>query len=89
MLKSASARQCENNSPPASAPAALLEEQLRYFDLRPRLRRDRSGLNEASVRVASLLLCDSSAPPEVRNVLDQAVRNSIHGLFYRAVMQSC
>jgi exodeoxyribonuclease VII large subunit len=32
-----------------------LEEQLRYFDLRPRLRRDRERLNEASVRMASLM----------------------------------
>jgi exodeoxyribonuclease VII large subunit len=32
-----------------------LEEQLRYFDLRPRLRRDRERLNEASVRAASLM----------------------------------
>ncbi|MDP9054542.1 MAG: exodeoxyribonuclease VII large subunit [Acidobacteriota bacterium] len=32
-----------------------LEEQLRFFDLRPRLRRDRGRLNEASVRAASLM----------------------------------
>ena len=32
-----------------------LEEQLRYFDLRPRLRRDRERLNEASVRAASVM----------------------------------
>ena len=32
-----------------------LEEQLRYFDLRPRLRRDRERLNEASVRAASVI----------------------------------
>ncbi|HEX4276804.1 MAG TPA: exodeoxyribonuclease VII large subunit [Bryobacteraceae bacterium] len=30
-----------------------LEEKLRYFDLRPRLRRDRERLNEASARAAS------------------------------------
>jgi exodeoxyribonuclease VII large subunit len=33
----------------------LLEEQLRYFDLRPRLRRDRERLNQASVSVASVM----------------------------------
>ncbi len=32
-----------------------LEEQLRYFDLRPRLRRDRERLNNASVRAVSLI----------------------------------
>ena len=32
-----------------------LEEQLRYFDLRPRLRRDRERLNEASVRAAAIM----------------------------------
>jgi exodeoxyribonuclease VII large subunit len=32
-----------------------LEERLRYFDLRPRLRRDRERLNEASVCVASVM----------------------------------
>jgi len=32
-----------------------LEEQLRYFDLRPRLRRDRERLNEASVRAAVVM----------------------------------
>jgi exodeoxyribonuclease VII large subunit len=32
-----------------------LEEQLRYFDLRPRLRRDRERLNEASVQMASFM----------------------------------
>jgi len=32
-----------------------LEEQLRYFDLRPRLRRDRERLNEASVRAAAIV----------------------------------
>jgi exodeoxyribonuclease VII large subunit len=33
----------------------LLEEQLRYFDLRPRLRRDRERLNQASVSVGSVM----------------------------------
>jgi exodeoxyribonuclease VII large subunit len=32
-----------------------LEEQLRYFDLRPRLRRDRERLNDLSVRSASIM----------------------------------
>ncbi|HWF11371.1 MAG TPA: exodeoxyribonuclease VII large subunit [Bryobacteraceae bacterium] len=32
-----------------------LEERLRYFDLRPRLRRDRERLNEASVRAAAVI----------------------------------
>jgi exodeoxyribonuclease VII large subunit len=32
-----------------------LEEQLRYFDLRPRLRRDRERLNEATVRAAATM----------------------------------
>ena len=36
-------------SPRASARAGRFEERLRYFDLRPRLRRDRERLNEASV----------------------------------------
>jgi exodeoxyribonuclease VII large subunit len=33
----------------------VLEEQLRYFDLRPRLRRDRERLNQASVSAASVM----------------------------------
>jgi exodeoxyribonuclease VII large subunit len=33
----------------------ILEERLRYFDLRPRLRRDRERLNEASVRVTAIM----------------------------------
>jgi exodeoxyribonuclease VII large subunit len=33
----------------------ILEEQLRYFDLRPRLRRDRERLNDASMRVGALV----------------------------------
>jgi exodeoxyribonuclease VII large subunit len=32
-----------------------LEEQLRYFDLRPRLRRDRERLNDLTVRSASIM----------------------------------
>jgi exodeoxyribonuclease VII large subunit len=32
-----------------------LEEQLRYFDLRPRLRRDRERLNEASTDITAVL----------------------------------
>jgi exodeoxyribonuclease VII large subunit len=32
-----------------------LEDQLRYFDLRPRLRRDRERLQSASVRIAALM----------------------------------
>ena len=32
-----------------------LEEKLRYFDLRPRFRRDRARLNDASVRAEALL----------------------------------
>ncbi len=32
-----------------------LDEQLRYFDLRPRLRRDRERLNEASARAADIM----------------------------------
>jgi exodeoxyribonuclease VII large subunit len=32
-----------------------LEEQLRYFDLRPRLRRDRERLNDLSVRSAAVM----------------------------------